>query len=268
MLVDLIQLIRHCLGFWGYVLSSVFKKPYLGGYCFAKQEFLRGRFKIIENQLVNYLENPDLKNKTINVLEIGSYAGDSCIRVSKILEKLNFQYNISCCDLWSSYEKDKKNIGGFAPSISLKFHSSGKIFQMFVENILYQGIFSNVIIYRGDSNKTLLDLVEKNKKFDFIFIDGSHSYKTVFNDIKFSKKLVKDKGIIIGDDYELDFNSLDKKTIHKLINNNTDFTFDQKNKIAYHPGVTKAVFDNFGNLNNKNGLFCIECLNSSYKSLF
>ena len=58
----------------------------------------------------------------------------------------------------------------------------------------------NIKLIKGDTNKTLkqIDL----SKVDFAFIDGGHSYKTVFNDLNFLYSFMKNKKkTIICDDY-------------------------------------------------------------------
>lgn len=44
-------------------------------------------------------------------------------------------------------------------------------------------------------------LEDLKEKFDFIYIDGSHSYEDVFYDLKHSLNLLEEGGIILLDDY-------------------------------------------------------------------
>ncbi|CAG8622032.1 4211_t:CDS:1 [Racocetra persica] len=46
---------------------------------------------------------------------------------------------------------------------------------------------------------------EKMMNFDFIYIDGSHESHDVLSDVILSWNLLKEGGIMILDDYELDF---------------------------------------------------------------
>ena len=60
----------------------------------------------------------------------------------------------------------------------------------------------NVTLIKGNSNVILRNLEIKN--IDFVFLDGGHSFETVFNDLDLIyKKISSNKGaIILCDDYE------------------------------------------------------------------
>ena len=78
---------------------------------------------------------------------------------------------------------------------------------------------ANVKLIKGNTIKTLSKF-SKKKKFDFIFIDGGHSVKTIKNDWNNSKKLMHKNTIIIFDDYYLGNNELTKKFgCNKIIEN-------------------------------------------------
>ncbi len=55
-------------------------------------------------------------------------------------------------------------------------------------------------IIKGDSNKVLRALEET---FDWIFIDGGHSYGVVVSDIIYSLRYLRPYGLISGHDYHL-----------------------------------------------------------------
>ena len=61
--------------------------------------------------------------------------------------------------------------------------------------------YAKVKLFKGYTSKTLDKL--KNKKVDFIFIDGGHKLSTIKNDWIKSKKFQKKNSIIIFDDYYL-----------------------------------------------------------------
>ena len=59
---------------------------------------------------------------------------------------------------------------------------------------------NNINLIKGDTNKVLkqIDL----KKIDFAFIDGGHSYKTVYNDLNILFSFMKNRSkTIVCDDY-------------------------------------------------------------------
>ena len=268
-MVDLVQIFRHYFGYFIYLIFSILKKPYIGGYCFVQQEFLRGRFQIIEKEITRYVDNFfPTKNQKIKVLEIGSYAGSSCLKIARVLKEKKVDFEITCCDIWDYQDIIEKDIGKFSQHTSRNSHRSGKIFQIFIENILYSNNFDKVTIIKGDSRKTLLDLIKQKIKYDIIFVDGGHLYNIVNEDLRNVKELIKENGIIFGDDYELPYNKIDAKFLNHSINQNISFKFDKKNNTAYHPGVTKAVYQNFGDLCEKNGLFSVQRIDGKFIDCF
>ena len=91
---------------------------------------------------------------------------------------------------------------------------------------------NNVNIIQGNSHKILKEITLDN--FDYVFLDGGHSYETVIEDLKCLKKVVENNAVILCDDYDL----------------------------TYAPGVKKAV-DEYVLLNN----FNLKILNSRFAEI-
>ena len=53
-------------------------------------------------------------------------------------------------------------------------------------------------LLEGNSNKILSTI---NENFEFIFIDGGHSYETVKKDLELSESILSEGGVIVLDDY-------------------------------------------------------------------
>jgi predicted O-methyltransferase YrrM len=113
----------------------------------------------------------------------------------------------------------------------------------------YKNISSTII--RGKSNEALHFL--KPNTFDLVYIDGSHYYEEVFSDIKNAINLVKNGGIICGDD--LDQIPTEENYIIAKSNLEKDL-FIFKDGTAIHPGVLAAVKEIFtDNVNWDNGFW-------------
>ena len=113
------------------------------------------------------------KNKNLNILEIGSYAGASAAAFTKYLPKSK----VYCFDV---------NVSNF------KFKS---------ENIDVFGIDIN---NQKKVTKTLNKIFsEKNfTQFDLIIDDGSHNLRDILICLKYFFKYVKNKGLYIIEDYK------------------------------------------------------------------
>lgn len=63
--------------------------------------------------------------------------------------------------------------------------------------------FSSNNLIEGYSQFELPKLVEKQKRFDMVFIDGDHTFTGCFNDTYYSRYLVNVGGIIVFHDYDM-----------------------------------------------------------------
>lgn len=251
-LLDLAYRIWYYSGYCVYIIKKFFSLPYIGGYLFSQQELFRGRKKIIK-KILQSLKNK--KNKFVNVLEIGVYAGQNTIFLAKILKKLKINFNITCVDPWRSYNITHDKPFNFYYK---KFNDGldyGKVLNLLKYNLKSFGIEKNIKIIKKNSKS----FFKNNKQiFDLIFIDGSHNYKDVLFDIKYSKKILKDGGIIVGDDYEVKSSDVHYNVLKNLPKNHKDISFQCKQNRSFHPGVTKAVYELFGNVDPLSGLFVIK----------
>ncbi len=139
-----------------------------------------------------YLKNlHKLKNKKINILEIGSYAGSSAAAFSKFFQKSN----IYCLDI---------NISNF---------------KYFSKRINVYGIDAT----REKSYKSLLKKINKTNKvefFDIIIDDGSHKLDDILKSLSLYFKNLKTKGFYIIEDFKL-------PNFFKHLNNNNEPKIDK-----------------------------------------
>ena len=260
-LITILQMLRYYLGFISYSFSMINNSTYIGGYMFAQQEIARGRHMVIKNILKKLLKSKKKNNQIIDILEIGSYCGESTIMMGNFLKK-KISFNMTCVDVWKSYEQNHSN--SFYLS---KFHENldnGNVFRLFKHNIKSSRLSNNVKIIKGDSNKVLNKI---KKKFDIVFIDGSHSYQYVKNDIKHSLSKLKNNGILLIDDYEQSYKDSRHLNLKKLVLvDNVDSFYDCKTNNNMHPGVTLAVFEMLGNIKNFNGLLALKFKNKKFEN--
>lgn len=176
------------------------------------------------------------------VLEIGSWAGGSTITFAEAIKKYNGgRGKVTAVDAWQSFHGDS-HIEKSSHAIMEKALKKGTIFDLFSHNIKASG-FSDIVEVKRGWSKDILPTLSK-EYFDLIFVDGSHFYEDVLLDLKNSAFLLKDGGVICGDDLELQFNEVDQKAL--LDNKANDSFLDPKNNKAYHPGIALAVHEFFG----------------------
>jgi predicted O-methyltransferase YrrM len=138
-------------------------------------------------------------SKPIKILEIGVFRGKRAIELiecAKIFNKKIMYYGF---DL-------------FEDITNLKIKNELSKRPLNKEEIILKllKVIPNIYLFKGNTNKTL-KLLNNNKKFDFIFIDGGHSIKTIANDWKYAEQKLKKNGIIVLDDYYVGCKEIIKK---------------------------------------------------------
>lgn len=109
-------------------------------------------------------------------LEIGTYEGRSA------------------CHLLYAYPKIELDIiDNFIDTYNEGFE------KRFDSNIAeYTGRFNKLV---GNSTVILYDLIDTGDRYDFIYIDGDHSYEGCKSDLELSWGLLKEGGVMFFDDY-------------------------------------------------------------------
>lgn len=125
----------------------------------------------------------DYANKAINMLEIGSFQGQSATWwIDNILTHENS--TLTCID----------------PFFKRKLVPD---YDIFCDNIAKTNQKHKVTIMQGLSGNILPTLLNNEMKFDIIYVDGSHEYMEVYEDCVFSWELLKEGGLLILDDYRM-----------------------------------------------------------------
>jgi predicted O-methyltransferase YrrM len=195
---------------------------------------------------------------TIEILEIGAYAGSSMLTWSNAADKLlTGSCNITCIDPWGDsgaelFTEDMED--------ALK---SDLVYEVFCHNAALSPCNVQIIPIRGISINILPEL-EANK-YDLIFIDGSHHYLDVLNDITESERLLRLGGIICGDDLELQLKQCDQEFAR--MNTQSDFIKDPRSRKDFHPGVTMAVGEFFGDVSCFSGFWVMRLTSNGYKEV-
>lgn len=145
-------------------------------YTMRPENYKKGLYTLIE--YINKFQT----TSNMEMLEIGAYQGESTLIFAEKFLK------ITTIDPY---------LDNYDPSDPTCNHISlEKVYEKFLE--LTKDIDSIKLI-RKTSDEAYNDLIDK--KFDFIYIDGMHTYDQVKKDIKNYKSLVKPGGFIGGHDY-------------------------------------------------------------------
>ena len=192
--------------------------------------------------------------KKITVLEIGTWFGEGSTKI--FLKNLKPNSKLILLDIWEPYVS-KDDLANSQASTALMNQVGSLALSNLLRNISKYPSIDTTVIKSGNNSLSLL----KENTFDFIYIDGSHYYETVKNDIDIAKKLINKKfGIICGDDLEIHPN----KYLVNLSKKFKNIDFIEHDNSAFHPGVMLAVYEEFGEVNCDNGIWWIYIKNNKF----
>lgn len=183
-----------------------------------------------------------LKSGDARILEVGSWAGWSAIVWAKALQDCKQKAGaVVCVDPWTSYLDLNANRAPVYGAMAAATKRDA-IMRLFYHNVRTAGYAATVHPLRGASDCCLPML--RDAWFHLVFIDGDHSYAAVKRDLENASRLVCDGGLLCGDDLELQFQDLDEARLRENLHH--DYPLDSRSKERFHPGVTLAVWEFFG----------------------
>ena len=230
-------------------IKMLFKKPYFGRHLSAGQTS-NSRYPIMSN-----LIDQELKGENAyKILEIGSWAGQSTLLWAMAC-KQNEKGRVFVIDAWQASEN--------APKRMKHAVKNNRIFNLFLHNIETSGVKDYVIPLKGSSD--IIAEILKANTFDFVYVDGDHAYTQCKKDLLNYMNVVKVGGIICGDDFELHPNEIDIPYAKNHCEE--DYIFNSKTQTYFHPGVTLAINDVFGDASMKNGFWAMRKLNDGWENV-
>ncbi len=193
-------------------------------------------------ELISYVFS-NIKNHS-NILQIGCFTGKTTVIMSHFAKKNNIICNFIDCDHFKFTQFEK--IWFEKNKFSISSHDYDKfIFENYKKNINFFKI--KVQTFKSDSikfleniyqNREIFDIDKKKlniKKFDFVFVDGWHSYEHTKKEFYFIEKLLNENSYILFDDsYMLSgwgvdrlMKEINKKNNFKLISRMPNYLFQK-----------------------------------------
>lgn len=216
----------------------------------------------VQSPLQRYLVMPTVVHflkatQPVSVLEIGSWIGCSALVWAEAIERFypGTGGSVLCVDTWQPYltAKDDKRIKSKSYDRMTQLAESGHAYQLFLHNTRCGPKSVPIQHLRGTSSDVLPTLADGG--FDIVYVDGDHAYEHVRADLALSIRLVRDGGFICGDDLELQWSKVDHDlTIRSAA---TDMILDAGG-VPYHPGVTRAVGETFGDVSSYQGFWAMQ----------
>lgn len=140
------------------------------------------------------------------IIEVGTWKGRSAIFMAKLLKEHHIDCEIICVDTWlGSLENLNARTGIEKHQFwwnDLK-HKNGypQLYYQFLKNVISNECQHLITPIANTSAITSRWLYDKKIKADLIYIDASHDYQDVLDDLTNYFPLLSDKGFICGDDW-------------------------------------------------------------------
>jgi len=203
------------------------------------------------------------KHNHVQVLEIGSWCGASTLTWGESIEKyFNSNGSITCVDAWVPYIDLGVNPTEDIQMIDNALRKN-EVFDVFKHNIQFLTNSIEIKIHKGWSQDILPSL--EKETYDLVYIDGDHKYDIVVSDIKNAVPLLRNGGIMCGDDLELQLHECEPSISN--INQNVDRLYNEALDTYYHPGVTQAVGEYFGAISSWAGYWAVEKCDNGWKNI-
>ena len=162
------------------------------------------------------------KKKPQFFLEIGVFHGVTARNVCELLSKIHKgEFKYIGLDL---FEKSNENRSEIIPNtnfsnpfkqIYFKYIKRQDPYTIEAVEDLLSNFKNNIHLIKGNSN-TVLKKIDMSK-INYVFLDGGHDYETVKNDLNCCIEIVKNRGTILCDDYDLSYAPGVKKAIDDYV---------------------------------------------------
>ena len=132
------------------------------------------------------------------ILDVGSFIGGSASRLATYARETSSggDFLVVAIDTWQgSVEHYKER--GLDP-----IFTHGRMLTTFLENMARAGVSDHVIAFPQTSTTAAKVLRKLGVMVDLVYLDASHEYDDVTHDLESYWPLVREGGLMIGDDYE------------------------------------------------------------------
>lgn len=135
-------------------------------------------------------------------IEVGSWKGRSAVTMGKLLEEYASPGSkLLCVDTWLGatefVDKDDDD-----PKRGLRrVNGYPTIYYQFLANVVLNNLSQKIVPFPQSSVNAARYLKKNKIQADLIYIDGSHEYEDVKQDLEHYYELLSPRGLICGDDY-------------------------------------------------------------------
>jgi predicted O-methyltransferase YrrM len=134
-----------------------------------------------------------------SLLELGSWKGTSAIMFAHHMLNYCSDPLIGCVDTWLGSLEHWTNLA-WRKELCLQ-HGYPTLYRRFQDNVVHAGLSAHIVPLPM-TTKTAIALARRSRILvDFVYVDASHEYHDVIDDLSGVWDLVGDDGIVVVDDY-------------------------------------------------------------------
>jgi predicted O-methyltransferase YrrM len=135
------------------------------------------------------------------IIEVGSWKGQSAITMANALKNLNLEAIIHCVDTWLGALEFWDHFSDTHERNLLLKNGYPNIYYQFLSNVIHAGVQDYILPFPNTSLIAARYFKNRGIIADLIYIDGSHDYEDVLLDLEAYFPLLRNGGVMFGDDY-------------------------------------------------------------------
>lgn len=136
------------------------------------------------------------------IVEVGTWKGASAMVMAKAAREINPDAKVVCVDTWLGSPDFWDNFSDPRTYGSFKMRNGyPQVYYTFLNNIVCAGLQDVVIPFPSTSYVASEWFRKRNIQPDLVYIDATHEYDEVSRDIRQWFAVLREGGVMIGDDY-------------------------------------------------------------------
>lgn len=139
------------------------------------------------------------------IIEVGTWKGGSALTLAGHLQRLGLDAEVLCVDTWLGALEMWENLDDPSRHGSLNLrHGYPSLYYTFLANVVRAGHEARITPFPVPSITAAQWCALRGVKADMIYIDGSHEEEDVYQDLIAWWDLVREGGVLFGDDWDWD----------------------------------------------------------------
>jgi cephalosporin hydroxylase len=135
------------------------------------------------------------------IIEVGTWKGGSALSMGIVLKELGLDAKIYCVDTWLGAQEFWTTHKETPERNLMLKNGYPQIYYQFLSNVVHRNMQDIIIPVPSTSATAAKIFKHMGIKADLVYIDGSHEYEDVVNDIKYYSELLNPGGVMFGDDF-------------------------------------------------------------------